>query len=838
MRMCAVRNLSFPVEHPLNMSRSNSRASSAGLTAPERHGTAAELDAAYAEASRLRTHRPEVALMAASMLRRRSEAIGYPHGPPRARLLEAWGELAGRRFMAARQAAEEALRGLRDLGDRVGTASALNVIGGAARRQGDTRRAVAAFTEALEHARAAAEPREASIALAGLAACDLAAGAGADALEKAEEAERIARASGWDEQALTALLIRGIATIPLNRYREAADLFAAARDGARVLDHRQIEAQALGNLGATAALLGDVAAALRYDLEALAMHRENGDELETAERLGNIATRYLEIGDYARAYAALRQARETFERHGQAVALGNLGMLSLTIDDPHAAVDAFERGLALAVAIVDRSAEAYARTGLGKTNEVLGRPREALLHYLKALRLNETIGNARDVSETCLGIGELYAAMGEHDEAVAFLDRALAIVRDLGLRREEATVQHARGTLELRRGNAAAALDVLEGALVIARERDAQRQQHEILSDLIVAARAAGSDRLPEYERAAEEALSRSFHQEGGKRVREMIARHQDAAIERDARCFGLRDDDIERLAAMPRREATASTARVDAVPEAEAPDVSPTRGAEPVAGEPLIRVRTLGGFGVEVNGRPLADADWGRKRSRELFKLLVARHRAWVTVDEIFDRLWGEHGGQQIEMVVMKAVSNLRKAFTGARSGTGLTVRHDNGAYLLDLGAGAQVDYLAFKELIVAARRAASAGERAVRYAEAVALYAGEFLPQDRFAEWTEFERGALGDAHAEALEFLAREHLRAGDAVEAVEHARRLAAIDPLSETACGVLIEGLRRLKREAEARRVREEYAAAYRAEMGEDPVFADIAEDAAEDAAEG
>ncbi len=779
--------------------------------------------------------------MAASMLRGRSEAIGYPRGVLRARLLEAWCELAGRRFAAAGQAAEEALRGLRDLDDQAGAASALNVIGGAARRQGDMRRAVAAFTEALENARAAAEPREASTALAGLATCDLAAGLGAEALRKAEEAERIARASGWDEQALTALLVRGIATIPLNRYREAADLFAAARDGARALDHRQIEAQALGNLGATAALTGDVTAALRYDLEALAMHRESGDELETAERLGNIATRYLEIGDYARAYAALHQALDAFERlgerRGRAVALGNLGMLSLTIDDPHGAVDAFERSLALAVAVVDRSAEAYARTGLGKANEMLGRPREALLHYLKALRLNEAIGSARDLSETCLGIAELYATMGEHDEAAAFLDRSLALVRDLGLRREEAAVLHARGLLELRRGDAAAALDVLERALGKAREHDVPRQLHEILIDLIAAARASGSDRLPEYERAAEEALSRSFHEDGAMRVREMIARYQDAAIERDARRFGLQDDDIARLAAMPRGEPVAPAVRADApaeaAPNTEAQRVPAMREAESVAAEPVIRVRTLGGFGVEVNGRPLADADWGRKRSRELFKLLVARHRAWVTVDEIFDRLWGEHEGQQIEMVVMKAVSNLRKAFTGARAGTGLMVRHDNGAYMLDLGEDAHVDYLAFKELIVAARRAASAGERAERYTEAIALYAGEFLPQDRFAEWTEFERAALGDAYAEALEFLARERLRSGDAVEAVEHARRLAAIDPLSETACGILVEGLRRLKREAEARRVREEYVAAYRAEMGEDPVPADAAEEGAE-----
>ena len=149
-----------------------------------------------------------------------------------------------------------------------------------------------------------------------------------------------------------------------------------------------------------------------------------------------------------------------------------------------------------------------------------------------------------------------------------------------------------------------------------------------------------------------------------------------------------------------------------------------------------------------------------------DLFKLLLANHRSAVTMDEIHEKLWGEIGERNLEMLVMNAATHIRNALgmraEGAESNASLI--HLDRGFVLDLGYDAWIDFVRFKELIVAARRSETVQERIGHYASAVELYGGDFLPEDAFVEWTDFQRQMLKDAWFEAMEFLAREHLRSG--------------------------------------------------------------------------
>ncbi len=786
-----------------------------------REPATADLDAAYAESARLRTQSPELVRVAAAVLRGRSEAAGYARGVARALLLNAWADLADEHLAESRAGAESAFAALERAGDASGAASALNVMATVARREGDAVRAASLYADALERAQREADVREWTVAKRGLAACAMVAGDLQLALETLEQAEHAARRAGETEEWCSALLQMGAIVARRGQYADAARHFGTALEQSRMLGHRRIQAQALGNLATVQAMQGRLRDAVRSDLEALAMHRELNDRRSAADRLANLGTRYQAIGDYARAHAALTQADEMYtdlgDESSRAVVLSNLGALHLALGNHGEAAHVLHRSLALGAAARNRFNEAYAGMVLGKVRQDQGDARAALVHYLGSLRLSESFGDPRAESEACLAIGSLYAGLGEYTEAATFVEHALRLVRGIGLRAEESQVLIVDAGIHAACGDVAGAVTMLEGALATMREFDAPRYTHEVLAALIEIGRdVLAPARLRALQREADE-LTRRIFAEGTDR-HTLAASIQDMAIEREARRVGLGTDDLARVATLPGTVPSPSVAAglaLSAHADADAHAVPPAAG---------IRVRMLGGFAVERAGSPLADADWGRKRSRELFKLLLLRCRTWVPVDELFDVLWGEHTGQQIEMVVMKAVSNLRKALGGARGEHGITIAHDNGAYCLELADDAWVDIHAFRQAVVAARRAQSAGDRHRHYATAMALYAGELLPQDRYAVWTEFERSVLREAYVEAGEFVAREHLRLARLQDAVDVAHAIAAADPLNEVACQVRVDALRAFGRHGEAQHVYDEYCAAFHLETGDRPTL--------------
>jgi two-component SAPR family response regulator len=231
--------------------------------------------------------------------------------------------------------------------------------------------------------------------------------------------------------------------------------------------------------------------------------------------------------------------------------------------------------------------------------------------------------------------------------------------------------------------------------------------------------------------------------------------------------------------------------------------------------------VATFGALRVYRNGSEIAHGAWGRKRARDLFKLLLLRHQSWVTLDEIHEKLWGGDPRRRVETLVMNSASHIRNAIEPRRGRKGVPtmLRCSGGAYMLDLGSDASIDFVQFKELIVSARRAVAADARLAGYASAIALYHGDFLQEDIYHDWTSFERDMLRDAYLEALDFIARERLRAGRYDEAIEYSRRILEHDRTCERAYQMLLAALADRGRVLEAQRVLSECERAFREELG-------------------
>ncbi|HUA07485.1 MAG TPA: tetratricopeptide repeat protein [Solirubrobacteraceae bacterium] len=176
----------------------------------------------------------------------------------------------------------------------------------------------------------------------------------------------------------------------------------------------------------------------------------------------------------------------------------------------------------------------------------------------------------------------------------------------------------------------------------------------------------------------------------------------------------------------------------------------APSPAARAGRNPPGITVALLGGFTAAVDGQPVPDRAWRLKKARELVKLLALAPGHRLHREQAMDVLW-----QDREPAA--AANNLHQAVYAARRALvpdAIEVREE----MLQLVAEVDVDRL--KEAAEQAFRKNSAAA----YRAALALYAGELLPENRYDDWA--------DGHREELVELAQ------------ELEQRMAALGPTSE------------------------------------------------------
>ncbi|MBS3941920.1 MAG: alpha/beta fold hydrolase [Actinobacteria bacterium] len=221
---------------------------------------------------------------------------------------------------------------------------------------------------------------------------------------------------------------------------------------------------------------------------------------------------------------------------------------------------------------------------------------------------------------------------------------------------------------------------------------------------------------------------------------------------------------------------------------------------SEPVGAalRPAVRVRTLGRFAVEVDGEEVATSAWGSRRARQLCKRLVAA-RGWpVTRDELFDLLWpDETDRDRLSARLSVQLSMVRRVLRGGVIADRESVRLDLGEVATDL-----------EDLYRAA------DDEAV-----VAAFAGEFLPEDRYEDWTATLREEVRNRFALAAGRVSARAVAEGDTDRALVIAGRLLDLDPLDTAAHRLRVTALRAAGAEREADRA-EAALAAVLTELGD------------------
>ena len=158
----------------------------------------------------------------------------------------------------------------------------------------------------------------------------------------------------------------------------------------------------------------------------------------------------------------------------------------------------------------------------------------------------------------------------------------------------------------------------------------------------------------------------------------------------------------------------------------------------------PELRIELLGGFQVAAGRTPVAESSWRLRKARTLVKLLALTPERALHREQAIEALWpGRDPGA--------ASNNLRQALFVARRA--LDSCGEDGAARIELTGERltlasdrlRVDVEEFEQAAADAERTPSVE----RHREAIDLYGGELLPEDRFEEWVTGRREALRERH-----------------------------------------------------------------------------------------
>ena len=211
------------------------------------------------------------------------------------------------------------------------------------------------------------------------------------------------------------------------------------------------------------------------------------------------------------------------------------------------------------------------------------------------------------------------------------------------------------------------------------------------------------------------------------------------------------------------------------------------------------VRILTLGGFAVEIGSEPVPTAAWGSRRSRQLCKRLVAA-RGWpVTRDELIDILWPEEADmERLGARLSVQLSAVRRVLGGGVIADRETVRLN----LDEVSTDIEDLYLATLDQDI------------------VDAYVGEFLPEDRYDDWTMSTRDETRSKFVAAATHLAESSIAAGDTQRATGLAHRLIASDQFDGDARELLVRALLAAGHRREAEHARNAWVVTF-AELGVD-----------------
>jgi DNA-binding SARP family transcriptional activator len=228
---------------------------------------------------------------------------------------------------------------------------------------------------------------------------------------------------------------------------------------------------------------------------------------------------------------------------------------------------------------------------------------------------------------------------------------------------------------------------------------------------------------------------------------------------------------------------------------DAEPPLPAPAAGEvvpSPAAGEDAggttaarprpVRVRSLGGFSLEVDGQPVDLSDT-RPRVRSVLRYLAAQAGRPVHVETMAEALWPDVDASAGKRNLQVALSSLRRLLEAYPPHGRELIRREGPSYALVLPDGSDDDLVTVAAALDAARAEAREGDASGAIAagiRALTAYGGDLLPEEGPVEWAVERRRSLDSEVVEAAVLVAEQALVAHQPDAAVTACMRGLDID----------------------------------------------------------
>lgn len=223
------------------------------------------------------------------------------------------------------------------------------------------------------------------------------------------------------------------------------------------------------------------------------------------------------------------------------------------------------------------------------------------------------------------------------------------------------------------------------------------------------------------------------------------------------------------------------------------------------------MRVYALGQFRLERRSgsewQIVTESAWQHQRVRGLLSCLVSVPTRKLGREQLMDALWPDLDMETAGNRLDRAVYSLRQVFEPSRSklATSPFLLTEREMLVLADAKHIWLDADAFEQLISQAHRKSDPAETERLLEEAMRLYGGEFLPEERSLQWVHSRRETLRRSWISLLLEIADLRVKREDLVGAIDPLDRLLAVDPANEAAVQSLMRLLAQLGRRGEALR---------------------------------
>lgn len=623
--------------------------------------------------------------------------------------------------------------------------------------------------------------------------------------------------AGDSQSLISAYNCYGIINFGLARYAQAHEWYSRAETVAERMDLPDAKSIAYQNLAIVFKKIGDIRRSLLYNAKLHELHKATGDINGLALSFSRLGSVYYAIGNFEKAIEYYFEALATYSAsdrklgHDVFEVTMNIGGLYGELKNYTTGLEYLFRALAMVSEETHPHGFGHCLTHIGGMFADLSDETTAFQYYLRSIKIYENAGDPIGIAMNLKHLGALHQKVGNLEKAEELFHKSLDSFKAAHHAEGIVDAMTALANIMFIRKEYARSADTFLEALTLSNSMGSIKTAaaiHEGLAEVYSAIGEKGKS--AHHAKDAKKLRTSMYGNDFHKSIAKIVQHYQTELTRRETEFSSSLGNSL-----------TADADEIFSFRKRSIEKLAPDTAA---AAQKVVEVTTFGRFSVTVDGRELTAEDWRRKKARDVFKYLLLRHQQAVTFDELTDALWPDSAGKDVQNSVWNAISYIRLALEPELKPKmpSSFISFSDGSYTLDVGEKAVVDFLEFKAAIHASFAAKDDSVKLSHLEKAVELYTGEFLKEDVFEEWTDYERQTLKDNYLNALNELSELHLDSGNYAAASRYAKKILESDPTYEEAYRIMLELFEQTGHNAGARSLMEQCRKAFMKETGGAP----------------